>query len=205
MRRWAWAVALLVVFTGCRKEPDTQPLPPQEPIAGSPEWSLQKFVEAIDALRWEGDWVSAMLPSRFGEGPAVTASLTYRWRERELVLEFLAYERYESLKDLPAEEACRKIARWVREQLSKDPLHGILERTLETLPGPPHGTGTAPDADSGPESRACLTVIQVTVQANAGDQPPYQELSSCRESLPASSSMSGERTVHYLPERSPTL
>lgn len=203
MSRWAWAVALVVMLAACRKEPDTQPFPSQGPIADSPEWSLQKLVEAMDSMEWKGDWVPALLPSAFREGPAIAGSLTYRWRERELVLEFLAYERYESLKSLPAEEACRKIALFVREEFSKDPLRAILARTLEALPSPPRGTETAPVPGGSSESSACLTIVQVTVQANAGDQPPYRDFSTCREILSAGSLSSGERTAQVLPERSP--
>lgn len=204
MRRWAWAVTLVVMLAACRKEQDPQSFPSQGPSADSPEWSLQKLVEALDSLEWKGDWVPAMLPSAFREGPAIAGSLTYRWRERELVLEFLAYERYESLKSLPAEEACRKIALCAREEFSKEPLRTILAKTLEALPGPPSSPEDGLGAGRTPEERSCLTVIQVTVEASEGDQPPYREVSTCREILPVASPASNERTVHSVPERSPT-
>lgn len=202
MRKWAWTFALLAVLAACRKEPDSS-FPPQGPIADSPEWSLQNLVEALDSLEWKGDWVPALLPSAFREGPAIAGSLTYRWQERELLLEFLAYERYDSLKSLPAEEACRKIALCVREAFSKDPLRGILARALEALPAPPHGSEISPAPGGGSKGSPCLTIIQVTVQANAGDQPPYRELSTCRDTLPGSPPPGG-MTVQALPERRPT-
>jgi len=212
MKKWVWAVFLLVLLSGCRKERDPGPLPPQGPIADSPEWSLQKLVEALDSLEWKGDWVSAMLPSAFREGPAIAASLVYKWRERELILEFLAYERYESMRDLPADEACRRIALSVKEAFSKEPLRAVLARTLDALPRPPRSPETGHDA-GGPETghdaggpasedRSCLTIVQVSVQASPGDKPPYEEVSSCREAVPTGAPAANERTALSLPDRS---
>jgi len=144
-----------------------------------------------------------MLPSAFREGPAIAGSLVYKWRERELILEFLAYERYESMRDLPADQACRRIALSVKEAFSKEPLRAVLARTLDALPRPPRSPETGHDA-GGPETedRSCLTIVQVSVQASPGDKPPYEEVSSCREAVPTGAPAANERTALSLPDRS---
>jgi len=195
MKVFVVAAVLLGFCLTAHAEPPRPDEPGKDDLATQSEWSLHRLVLTIDDIEWKGEWVPWILPSPFGPGPAILSSLVYNWQERTLTIEFLAYEKNESLKDHPAGETCQRIAQHVKSVFSTGPALNVLTNVLQGLPRPDTRSGPdEPSAEHGDEPR-CTTIVKVTVQASPNDKQPYEAVSSCEISLPGDSDSSSERAA----------